>query len=191
LVIPLLEQLMHVVDRRSPNIRQFYQSTMAIYITQVVKAEPEKPRDWSRPNECKKCWNGDCSVCQSVHEFLMDAHQESRTFVSSSEQDFWHLRGTSALAQCKKSADESLKPPVLLVTKTLEEWEKNHGEWHKRASQAQQAFKRFAQAELKECLAEKYDVTMDLRIVKIEDKGSLAQTTDDRLESIVPQKRPR
>jgi hypothetical protein len=45
LVIPLLEQMVEVLDLGSLETRQFYQSIMTTYITRVVQKEPEKPSD--------------------------------------------------------------------------------------------------------------------------------------------------
>ncbi|KUJ07307.1 uncharacterized protein LY89DRAFT_362851 [Mollisia scopiformis] len=188
LVIPLLERMIYVVDRRSPDACRFYQSMMAIYITQVVQKEPEKPKDWSRPSERQKCYRENCSGCQLLHDFLMDPREESHRFVLAKD-DFWHLRH-SVPAHCKISSDELQNPPVLIVNKTLKGWEENHTKWQNRASEAQKTFKRFPQAELKQCLAEKYDATMDLRIVKHQE-GSIAQTNDTPYQSTVPQKRTR
>jgi hypothetical protein len=136
LVIPLLQQMIDVVDRRSPHSRQFYQSMIATYITQVVQKEPGKPKDWSRPSEIEGCcWAiSNCPTCQLLHEFLMNPREESRRFVLDKSG---HLK-YSVPARCNKSYESET---VLIVTKTLKGWEENHMKWQKRASEAQETFK--------------------------------------------------
>jgi hypothetical protein len=176
LIIPLLEQMMHVVDLHSPEACKFFQSMMETYIMRVVQKEPEKPRDWSRPNECKICFSF-CSDCVLLREFLMDPREERRRFVVSSE----HLR-FNVPSQCEISAYDRENPTVFIVTKTLRGWEENHLEWKNRASKAQETFKRLPQIELKQCLAEKYDKIIGLDMVKLQDEDSIAQAIDAREE---------
>ena len=197
LVVPLLGQMIYIVDLCPPEACQFYQSMMATYITRVVQKEPEKPSDWARPNEFKKCYYSECSTCQSLQEFLVNPGEESRGFPLLT--DSWHLEH-SVPDQCKTSTDGSQKPPVLIVSKTLKGWEENHSKWQERASKAQATFRRLPQKELKQCLAEEYDAIMDLSMVKLQDEGVTAQTTDTleestanlldkQSQSTVPQKR--
>ena len=47
LVIPLLEQMMHVMALCTVDASEFYQSMMTTYITRVVQKEPKKPSDWA------------------------------------------------------------------------------------------------------------------------------------------------
>ena len=198
LVLPLLEQMMSIVDLCPSDACQFYQSMMATYITRVVQKEPEKPSDWARPNEHKRCDGWECRDCESLQKILLDPTEESRRFISL---DSWH-RKYNVPKQCKISTDESQKPPAIIVSKTLKGWEEDHEKWQERASKAQEAFRRLPQKELKQCLTDKYDAIMDLGIVKLQDKDTTAQTTetlaksvgnqsDEQPQSVLPQKRAR
>ena len=197
LVIPLLEQMIYIVDLCPRDACQFYQSIMATYITRVVQKEPEMPRDWARPNDKIKC-DSKCKACQPLQEFLADPGEESREFVSP---PYGHFKW-SVPDQCTKSEDLSQTPPVYIVTKTLKGWEEDYAKWQERASKAQEVFQRLPQEKLRRCLAEKYDEIMDLRMVKLPNKGSTSLTNDTAKKttdnqpnelsgSTVPQKRAR
>ena len=175
LVIPLLEQMMPIMDLCSVETSQVFQSMMMTYMTRVVQKEPAKPSDWARPNEYQKCYRSDCAECKLLQEFLMDPEEESRSFILGSES--WHQE-SSVPWQCKKSIDNSRNPRVLIVTKTLKRWEEEHSEWQKRASKVQESFRQLPQKELQQCLGESYDAIMDLRMVKLQDEDSTAQTAD-------------
>lgn len=190
LIVPLLEQMMYIVDLCPLDACRFYQSMMATYITRVVQEEPKKPSDWSRPDERGKCYRFNCPDCPSLHEFLIDPGRESGSFTLP--KDPWHL--TSMVPQqCTESTDKSQEPPVLIVTKTLKGWEENHSKWQKRASKARETFNRFPQKELKQCLAEKYDAIMDLRMVKLQDQDSTIQPIHPSQKSVgnLSNERPR
>ena len=58
-------------------------------------------------------------------------------------------------------------PYVLTITKITEAWENAHRRWQRRASVAQEALQRLPQPTLKQCLAEKYEPTMDLHMLKV------------------------
>ena len=183
LVIPLLKQMIYIVDLCPLNARQFYNVMITTYITRVVQKEPEKPSDWARPDEKRKCYDSECTSCPGLQEFLMDPKEKSRRFVL--HKDHWHLNYISG-DYCETSLDESQKPATLTVTKTLKAWEANHSKWQKRASDAQETFRQLPQEELKQCLAEDYNALMDLRMVKIKDEDFVVnQTTDTPQKSMV------
>jgi hypothetical protein len=129
----------------------------------------------------------------------MDPGEESRSFILP--ENSWHLY-YQLPRQCKSSKDESQKPPVLTVTKTLKAWEADRSTWQERAAHAQKKFKGLPQKELQQCLAGEYDAIMELRMVKLQDEGLTAQTagtsekespgdhSDERSRSTIPQKRP-
>ncbi|KAL9106939.1 MAG: hypothetical protein Q9187_008495, partial [Circinaria calcarea] len=199
LVIPLLEQLIYIVDLCPSNACQFYQSIMATYITRVVQKEPEMPSDWARPNDKVKCCRSMCEECQPLQEFLADPGEESRGFILP--MNCWHFE-CSVPDQCKMSKDLSQNPPVYTVTKTLKGWEQDHAKWEERVSKAQEIFQRFPQDKLRRCLARKYDEIMDLRMVKLPHEGSTGQADNTAKEStdnqsnepsrpMIPQKRAR
>ncbi|MCJ1391367.1 hypothetical protein MMC18_004230 [Xylographa bjoerkii] len=174
-IIPLLEQMIYTVDQCPHDAHRFYKSTMTTYIKRVVQKEPEKPSDWARPNEKAHCYASTCPDCQSLQEFLMDPEEESRSFVLS--KDPWHL--TSYVPRhFKQSTDKLQTPPVLIVTKTLQEWEESHSEWLIRASNLRKTFEQLPSEKLKQCLAEQYDVIMDLRVVKLQDDSSSTQAAN-------------
>ncbi|MCJ1243689.1 hypothetical protein MMC30_000886 [Trapelia coarctata] len=178
LLIPLLQQLIPILDLRSPEVCKFYQSMMVMYIRRVVQKEPEKPKDWYRPEgEELRCYS-DCSNCRSLQAFLKEPKEVSCRFVLPDNPSHftWNVP-----KQCDISRVDPQKPEVVIVTKTLRGWEEDHKKWRERASKAQETFKQFPQTELQQCLAEQYAAVMDLHMVKL-------QNTD---ASTVPQKRPR
>lgn len=176
LFIPLLKQMMHVMDPGSRDAVEFYQAVMTAYITRVVEQEPEKPTDWSRPNEVNKCSRlSECVECAALREFLLDPQEESRSFRLL---DHWHCKGPLPLTPYERDTDWSQKPPVLTLTKTLQRWKDDHSTWRRSVSEAEKTFQQFDQKELSQFLAEKYDAIIGLHMVKL-----------SSIPTIVPEKR--
>ena len=195
LLIPLLDQMLNVLDVDSSEARCFYESTMTTYTTRVVQMEPEKPKDWARPNEFETCYSN-CSECQALRDFLEDPEKETHEFILSTNP--WHLE-YRVPEHCRSSKIPSQKPPVLEVRKTFKGWEEASSHWKDRASTAQNIFRKFNQAKLRRCLAEHYSDVMDLRIVRCTGKSATEQAVqmpertitraNGRLRATVPQKR--
>ena len=187
-LMPLMKELISVVDASSSVVQRCYQSLVTIYITQVVGQEPEKPSDWARPEEACECYHT-CNVCPGMNEFLRNPEAKS---LKISSDDKWHLR--SQYNSFNYFEDESVNSPA--VTKTLKWWEKQHQEWEGRASTAAEVLRQLPQAKLKECLAHRYDEIMDFRMVKVED-GSPRPESESKVgqryqtRSTVGQKRSR
>jgi hypothetical protein len=162
LVIPLLEQMVYLVDLSPVDAQQFYTSMLTTYIRRVVQKEPEKPSDWARLNEKLKCYSSTCRDCPMLEEFLADTEAESRSFEARGP-----LCYTAVPHKCTQVKDNSQEPPLIVVTKTLKGWEENHAQWEKRASKARETLKRLPLEQLKQCLAKDYDAIMDLRMVRV------------------------
>ena len=164
LVVPLLEEMLHIVNVSSPEISRFYQSMMGTFITRFVQKEPRKPKDWSRPSKFE-CYRSDCTECPTLREFLIQPEEKSRKFTLN--KDRYHLF-SHVPDDCTKHESNPPEPPVLTVTKTLKGWEREHKDWSERASEAQTVFKQWPSEELKQCLGEQYDAIMNLRAVKLD-----------------------
>ena len=178
LIIPFLGQMLGVLDTSLAATSQFFRLMMITCTVRVVREEPEKPKDWARPDEARDryCYQSDCRDCQLVNDFMIDPTEQSRRFESFKDPS--HLRWKT-IGKCTIS-DSSCNP---IVTKTTKTWEEAHAAWEKRASEAQKTFQRLPQTKLKECLGESYEGIMDLRVVKIQDKPSLdAQFNDTAIE---------
>ena len=173
LVIPLLKEMIYIVNLCPLDARQFYKSMITTYIMRVVGKEPEKPSDWARPNENETVKCSDCTSCQMLQEFLMDPGEESRTFTVTKEKE-WHFQIHSIPSECNKAKDESQKLPTWTVTKTCRYWEANHNKWKKDASETQRELRQLPEEALKQCLADEYNVFMNLDMVGYQGKDVTA-----------------
>lgn len=195
-VIPLLKRLMDILDLDSSESSGFYQSILVTYISRTVQQEPEKPTDWSRPKD-HECYRSNCTICPELREFLLDPAKESHSFVMPEDmRDSWHFE-YAILNRCTRKTDETQKPRVTIVRKTLKRWEEEHRGWEKRASKAQATLKEFPEEKMKQCLAGKKDDIMDLRMVKTQNEGLEAEASKTSVDdnshtqdnSCIPQKR--
>ena len=196
-LLPLIGDIMDVMDLSSCNAHGFFYSLFTIYITQTMQQEPQRPRDQARLEEAApECFRKDCEVCPRIIEFLKNSETETMKFPCD---DPWHLRHTSYVkyleVQPHKSGDG--KEEVTL-TKTIRWWEEKHRKWEERCSTTLEALRKLPQAKIKECLSDRYDDIMDLRAVKLHSnshatglKRSSQSQNHNRAGSPVPRKRPR
>lgn len=196
-LLPLIGDLMDVMDLSSCNAYGFFYSLFTTYITQTVQQEPQRPRDWARLEEAApECFRKDCDVCPRIIEFLKNSETETMTFPCN---DPWHLRHTSHVkyleVQPLRSGDGKEE---LTLTKTTSWWEEKHRKWEERCSTTLEALRKLPQAKTKECLSDRYDDIMDLRAVKLHFsshatglKRSSQSQDHDRAGSPVSRKRPR
>lgn len=179
LVIPLLIQMLQVVDKSSTEACKFYQTMMTTYIMRSVQKEPEKPKDWSRPDEeIGNCYTRSCVDCAVIKEFLMDPEKQSHEFDSLEVADHFYYKTIGSCTRRRKG------PSKLTVTKTTKAWEKAHTEWERHASATQAAFQSFPQAELKQCLGIHYEAIMDLRVVKVHNNAPPPDATDTAADHV-------
>ena len=178
-LIPLLEDMMTVVDISSSETQECFQSLVTTYITRIVGKEPKRPNDWARPEEATEGCYLKCDACREMQKFLRNPISETHDIHVDNR---WHLR-------CHFGNDLEIGTETmdgltsLTVTKILQWWEKEHKKWETRASNARETLQKLASsAPLKECLAHKYDKIMDLRLLKAD---RFYET-----KSILPQKRP-
>ena len=190
-LMPLLEELINVVDVSSSEAQECFQSFLTIFITQTVGKEPKKPSDWARPEEVVSKFYMKCNCCAKMNEFLMDP--KARTHRISCKK-IWYLR-------CNYHGFEyfdveSVDSTPVAVAKTLKWWEQQHQKWESYASIALEALRKLPQAKLKECLAHQYNEIMDLRMVKVDDGSTRPESTSKvrhlyQTRTTVPQTRPR
>lgn len=192
---PVIEGLLPVVDTSFSNIKALFRSFISAHITQFVGNEPEKPIDWSWPEEAKfRCYHiGDgtnCINCLKMIEFL--ENPELKAIELSVNVTQYSYRGLELDGYIKINNDYSKM--VSVVTKLLEWFESKHKAWEDRASIIQEFLRKLPQDKLKECLAHRYDEFMDLRLLKI-NHGSIGSGSTGgapghfQTTSLVPQKR--
>ena len=188
-LVPLMEEMITVVDISSSDAQECYQSLIALYITQIVGKEPKFPNNWSRPEEVTPICYMSCGDCLQTKEFLKDPEADSYRLLS---QDNWHVESEHhnfKYFEIDKRDDKSV-----VITKTFKWWEKQHSRWESRASDALEVLRKFPQGKLKECLAYRYDEIMNLRMVRVDDSPTRSESTSEVLpetRSAVPQKRSR
>ncbi len=190
-LMPLLEELITIVDISSSESQECFQSLLTIYIIRTVGKEPKKPSDWARPEEVlSKCYMK-CDCYAKMNKFLMDSTAKTHRI---SCKEIWNLRYNYHWFEYFQV--ESVDTTPFAVAKTLKWWEQQHQEWESCASIALEALRKLPQAKLKECLAHQYDEIMDLRIVKADDGSTRPESTSKvrhryQTRSTVPQKRSR
>ena len=181
-LMPLLEELITIVDVSSSEAQECFQSLLTVYIIRTVGKEPKKPSDWARPEEVvSKCYMK-CDCCAKLNKFLMDPKAETHKI---SCKEIWSLKYNYHGFEYFEV--ESVNSTPVAVAKTLKWWEQKHQKWESGASIALEALRKLPQTKLKECLAHQYNEIIDLRIVKVDD-GS---TGPEQTRSTVPQKRSR
>ena len=189
-LMPLLEELITIVDVSSSEAHECFQSLLTIYITRTVGKEPKKPSDWARPEEVMSKCSTKCNCCAKMNDFLMDPKAQTHRI---SCKKIWDLRYNYHWFDYFKV--ESVDSTPVAVAKTLKWWEQQHQKWENCASIALEALRKLPQAELKECLAHQYNEIMDLRMVKVDGPTRPESTSKvrDRYQnrSTVPQKRSR
>ena len=169
LVFSFLEQTICKVETYYPTYCQFVWSTMTIYLVRMVRKEPKIPKDWSRPNRKILCNRAGCPFCPRLQEFLRDPREESHKWLldPNPNTQIQLFRKNMRPTEYEIHIDRLENPKVLTITKITEAWEKAHRRWQKRASIAQETFRRLPQPTLKRCLAEKYESIMDLHMLKV------------------------
>ena len=177
LVIPLLGEMIHVIEQSPLDAFQFYKSIMTTYILKTVGNEPEKPRDWVRKEEKDgiRC-DRKCSACQSLQDFLINPKEETCT-VSVSGQDVAHFKYYIP-DQCKTAIDWPWTTAVFTITKTHKFWEASHSNWKKRVSEAQYALGRLPREVLRKCLGDEYDAIMSMDMVRLREDDATGQTVE-------------
>lgn len=190
-LMPLLEDLITVVDVSSSEVQELFQSLLTLYITKKVGKELKKPSDWARPQEVVSKPFLECDCHAKMNEFLLDpnaqTHKISCEHASMLKQHYHWFRYFKV---------ESVNYTPVSVTKSLKWWENQHEDWERRSSTALTALRKFPQDELKKCLAHRYDEIMDLRMMKVDDDstGGAESTSEvqhsNQTQSTVPQKRP-
>ena len=178
LIVSLLEKMIYIVDQCLPHARPFYVLLITTYTVRFVKNEPEKPNNWARASEKDqvKCYDKNCSACDSLRNFLLSPVEETYAFEASEKN--WHCR-FQVPSECNLSRNESQKPPVWTVTKTYKSWEKSHAEWEKRASKAQNSLRRLSEESMKQCLGDDYETLMNLDMIRLRAENSVAETGDE------------
>jgi hypothetical protein len=175
LVVPLLEQMMGIINQCPLDACQFYQSMMTTYITRNVKPEPKKPVDWSQPGEMTDCGQPHCSICLPVKEFMLHPVEEQRKFKFTDYDSLNHVQDLLS-SRCYLSVDcYSSEFRQLSVMKGSSQCRIEHEKWETRAKTALKNFKRFVpQDDLKRCLGDKYDAIVGLKMLMLpEEDGDL------------------
>ena len=189
-LIPLLDELITIVDTSSPEAQTCYQSLIVLYITQVVGQEPKKPSNWARSEEVTRDCYAKCDHCLHLREFLKNPELRSYTLPRDKKAHCdWEFN------YFKYFEVEEVDQTRVILTKTLKWWEERHQEWESRASDALETLRKLPQERLKQCLARQYDEIMNYRMVRVVDDDSPRpehmNTARHRYEtrSTVPQKR--
>ena len=189
-LMSFLEEIITVVDVSSVEVQRCIQTLVTNYITRMVGKEPKKPSDWARPEEVgSKCYQK-CDDCSKMNTFLRDSELQRHVSSCKDTWETFHLE--TNYHSFKYFEVEKVDRNPIAVVKTLKWWEEQHRKWESRASDALEALRNLPRAELKQCLAHRYDEIMDLRVVKVIDDSNEG---DDqgcyKTRSIAPQKRPR
>lgn len=193
-LVPLLEEMIPIIDASSSHARDFVKSLLTVYITRTVGKEPKRPIDWARPEEAKEpCW-GKHDTCHKIDEFLKDAESKAHE-LSDDDDDQWHLRHRYHSLQYFEV--EYVNHKIVTLTKTLKWYEEHQRKWEDRASLARKTLQKLPQEELRQFLEDHFDEIMEFRMVKLDngsdlDSGDTSQGDDRHLYetiSSVPQKR--
>lgn len=192
IIVPILDQLISVVlpsgTEPSHAVQQFYQNTLMTYTARVLREKPQRPIDWSLPE-------ADVKYAYESTEFK----SELQAFLSSKDEQthvFSGLRGPTYIeGKLQETCDtEIIDRKNLKVTKTLKDWEKRHQQWMERAFAVKATFEGLPQAELKQCLGERYGEILNLDAMRLDhhDPGhghAEEEQADEQSHSVVPQKR--
>ena len=196
LIIPLLGEMVDVSEQQPLEASSFYSKLITTYIERVVQREPQKPQNWSLPDDAQKYYFKDCTFCSPVREFLKSPTQEHLIFDVPAEK---HYEFQLHLPYYYETREESGESSKIKVTKTFSSWEGQHEEWRCRFGHAQTALGTLPQARLRQIIGEDdYQDLMDLRIVKLpaatsdkEGSNSAEAATDTDGKSALGRKRTR
>ncbi len=188
-LLPLLEEMITIMDLSSSESQEWFQSLLTLHITRTVGKEPKKPSDWARPEEVSSERNRECGCFAKINKFLMDP--KAKTYRISCK-DVINLRYYYEWFNYFEVEEVNGEP--VAVAKTTKWWEEHHKIWESYASLALEVLGKLPQDKLKECLAYQYDGIMDLRIVKVDDGSATPEGTSKvrhryQTRSTIPQKR--
>lgn len=176
--LPSLLEMSTVVDTSSSHAQEFFQSCLAAYVRKTIGMEPEKPKDWARPEEVYKYYYGSEDIQDIVNEFLKDP--TAQTYVLEKEitprvlYKIEHTWNYLDLDKTKKSS--------ITLTKTLRKWEKKHKEWEEKATDELSHIRKIPQDKLKELLADQYDGIVNLGLLKADGPDS-TEDVQQKLET--------
>ncbi|KAI9891014.1 MAG: hypothetical protein M1814_003365 [Vezdaea aestivalis] len=162
-VIPILNDLLSVVDISSREVRKYYELLVKAYITTFAPKLSEKPTDWARPEEKIVVCDDACERCSDLNKFLSDPKAE-RHEMSLACAD--HVEGSQPLGNLRYLAMvwPTRGSTDVHAWKTLKRWEEQNENRQIAATAALEALRGFSDAErLKKCLGPDYDDLMNFR----------------------------
>lgn len=187
ILLPMMKQLLPLVDTGSPEVQTCLESLVEAYITQAVGKEPPKPEseDWARPKEVSKCWSSGCKRCSELNAFVNDPKAKEET-IAMSNDDRRHVTSYFEYLQFEKGNREG----EVRITKTLREWETRHEDWESTGKRAQEQLRELPK-ELKEALGDKYDTLLALDLIRIDRSTAKQGGINQASDKIQPSTRPK
>jgi len=108
--------------------------TLTAYTERFVGLEPARPQDWAKPRAGCGCRN-----CDILANWLTDPSQKQIRYDGLDLGAKIHLTdrlGPESECEYTYQNDRYAKPQALIITKSRSRWEKDHGEWFRRCSEA-------------------------------------------------------
>jgi hypothetical protein len=155
LLIQLLQQDKQPLAQ--PPIEGLYRKLLSTYVIRYVKAQPSPPTDWKLPVVNPSACAVHCRDCTMLNLFLLDPNKYIERFKFDHQSRKSHQVLLKSLSEVRSEIDRTVSPQMLVVTKELTKYPKDHKAWKERCEVARKHFQDLGLSNLKVILGSMYD----------------------------------